>query len=289
MPRWLLPAKGHNSRLTSAWLSFAGDRAYFGADREVRDSCIAAPRPPKTFLSSALWGMMRGERVLTGSVLARAVACAVLLACALPVRFGGQGRVQSRGRQGRARCRRPRAHPVHCRSVEEGRCERLRARQSLSGHRRCARCELSDARRRRQGEAGTRHRLPLWTVRAGKSAHRARYQRAVPHRQGVRARGARRSAGAARDRPRADRREYLPRQAEGVEVAASSERRAVSPGASAVASGRREARGGIGPRPRRRRSGDQQRHRHHREGGRARPSPALSKRSSRRLGATRCF
>ena len=60
-------------------------------------------------------------------------------------------------------------------------------------------------------------------------------------------------------------------------------------GASAVASGRREARGGVGPRPRRRRSGDQQRHRHHREGGRARPSPALSKRSSRRLGATRCF
>ena len=55
--------------------------------------------------------------------------------------------------------------------------------------------------------------------------------------------------------------------------AASSQRRAISPDASAVASGRREARGGVGPRPRRRRSGDEQRHRHHREGGRARLRP----------------
>ena len=187
MSRWLLPAKGHNSRLTSAWLSFGGDRAYFGADRDTRDGRLTGPGDAQNLLNSMLWGMMRVERVLTGLVPAWAVACAVLLASLGPCGLAAKAESTSRGRQGRARCRRPRAHSLHRRSFEEGRCARLRARQSLPGHRRCARCELPDARRHRQGEEGARHRLSLWTVRTGKGAHRHRCERAVPHRQGLRA------------------------------------------------------------------------------------------------------
>lgn len=74
MSLWLCQQKGYKSRLTSAWLRFEGDRAFFGAIAgPAIASCPALrARKPADLVS---WGTMRVERIL----IAAAPALAILL------------------------------------------------------------------------------------------------------------------------------------------------------------------------------------------------------------------
>ena len=161
------------------------------------------------------------------------LACAVLLA--IPVlgaanRRAGQrpslARIapSPRMRGWRATGRAPASSPT-CRRRSMSTC--LRARRSLSRHRRSARGELSNAGRARHREAGPDHRLSLRPVRAGQIAHRHRCERPVPGRQGLRARRAPRPAGAPRRRSRRHRprRRSSPSSARRESPAGTSQRR----------------------------------------------------------------
>ena len=198
---------------------------------------------------------MRVERVLTGLVPAWAVACAVLLASLGPCGIAAKRRIQARGRQGCARCRRPRAHPLHRRPLEEGRRACLRARQSLPRHRRCARRELPDAGRasaRRSGGSS-----PPTVTDCSRRARRASSSMSsgpflIDKAFVLEARDDQ-PARLVVDLVPTDEKTFLAKLKETKPPQTASAAPSAAC-ATAVAPRRREARGGVGPRPWRRRS-----------------------------------
>ena len=273
MSRWLLPAKGHNSRLTSAWLSFGGDRAYFGADRDARDSRLTGPGDAQNLLNSVLWGMMRVERVLTGLVPAWAVACAVLLASLGPCGLA-------------AKAESPPAVAKDARVA--GDRERTRFIADLSkkvdvhvfalGNPYRVIVDAPDVSFQMPDGIGKEKRGLVTAYRYGLFAPgKARIVIDVSgpfliDKAFVLEPRDDQPARLVVDLVPTDEKTFLAKLKE-FEAAASGECYAISACASSGAPRQREARGGVGPRPWRRRSGHQQRHRHHRERGRAHLRP----------------